>query len=64
VVELSVGAAWNRGPWTLSAGYELSNWFNVATTTDFVDNFNGGSLDDGPTDLGFDGFFVRLSYVR
>lgn len=64
VVELSVGGAWSRGPWTLAAGYELSNWFNVATTTNFVDNFNGGSLDAGTSDLGFDGFFLRLAYVR
>lgn len=64
VVDMSLGVAWNRGPWTLSGGYELSNWFNVSTTTDFVDNFNGGSLDDGLSDLGFDGFFLRLAYVR
>jgi len=64
VVDMSLGVAWNRGPWTISGGYELSNWFNVSTTTDFADNFNGGSLDDGLSDLGFDGFFLRLAYVR
>lgn len=64
VVDMSVGAEWQRGPVGLSAGYELSNWFNVAGRTDFADSFNGGSIDDGGTDLGFDGFFVRLAYTH
>lgn len=45
-------------------GFRYTNWFNVSTTADFADNFNGGSLDDGLTGLGFDGFFLRLAYVR
>ncbi len=64
VMELAVGADWKNGPWNVAAGYELSSWLNAATSTDFVDNFHGGSIDNGATDIGFDGFFFRLVYNR
>ena len=64
VLEMSIGGALRRGPWTFAGGYELSNWFNLVAPIDFADSFNGGSLDDGNRDLGFSGFFVRAIYER
>ena len=64
IIELSMGGAIHRGPWTVTAGYELSNWFGQVAAVDFCDSFNGGSLDDGGRDLGFSGLFVRASFER
>lgn len=62
VLEASVGLAWTRGPLELSAGYEVSNWFNMA---DFkVVNFNDLGLEIGSRSVFLDGFFLRLALVR
>ena len=34
VLEAAAGIAWSRGPLELSAGYELSNWFNMVGVGD------------------------------
>jgi hypothetical protein len=52
VLEAAAGVSWNRGPWEVSAGYELSTWFNMA------------DADRSSYDLIFDGFFVRLAFTR
>jgi hypothetical protein len=52
VLDVAVGAAWARGPFEISGGYELSSWFNMA------------EVGRSSYDLVFDGFFVRLAFVR
>lgn len=64
VLEVAVGIQWQKKGWTLAAGYELSNWFNTISPTDFADSFNGGALDDGSDDLGFEGMFASVMFVR
>ena len=52
VLEVALGAAWSRGPFEISGGYELSSWFNMA------------EVGRSSYDLVFDGFFVRLAIFR
>jgi hypothetical protein len=52
VLEAAAGIAWGRGPWEISAGYEMSNWFNMA------------DLDRTSESLFIDGAFVRLAFSR
>ena len=48
VIETAAGVAWSYGMWQFAAGYELTNWFNLA------------EIDRASYDLLLDGFFVRL----
>ena len=52
VLEAAVGIAWGRGPWEISGGYEMSNWFNMA------------DIDRPSESLFIDGAFVRLAFSR
>jgi hypothetical protein len=52
VLEAAAGLAWSRGPWEISGGYEMSNWFNMA------------DLERASQSLFIDGAFVRLAFSR
>jgi hypothetical protein len=52
VLEAAVGVAWSRGPWEVSAGYEMSDWFNMVDPTRAAES------------LFLDGCFVRLALTR
>jgi hypothetical protein len=52
VVEAAVGVGWSRGPWQVSAGYEVSDWLNMMNPTRPADS------------LFLDGCFVRLALTR
>ncbi len=55
---------------TVQVGYEFSTWFNVSERVNFNDErgiigeFNPSVFSNGSNDLGIDGFFVKLVYVR
>jgi hypothetical protein len=40
-------------------GYEWQNWFNMATTRQYVDDVDSQLSNTDTTDLGFDGFFLK-----
>ena len=50
VLEAAAGIAWGWGPWEISGGYEMSNWFNMA------------DIDRSSQSLFIDGAFVRLAF--
>ena len=52
VLEVALGAAWSRGPFEISGGYELNSWFNMA------------EVGRSSYDLVFDGLFLRLAIAR
>ena len=52
VLEAAVGVAWGCGPWEISGGYEMSNWFNMAEINRPADS------------LFIDGAFVRAAFSR
>lgn len=59
VTELAVGISFRRGPWTLSAGYEISNWQNLVDSRSFVDDVHEGKSISTSGDLSLDGIFVQ-----
>ena len=52
VLEVALGAAWSRGPFEISGGYELNSLFNMA------------EVGRSSYDIIFDGFFLRLVIAR
>ena len=55
VVDAAVGLSWNRGPFTVIAGYEILTMFNTS----------GRILDTGgASGLAMDGAFLRLRFER
>ena len=68
VVEAALGARWTRGPLAIDAGYELSDWFNLAGTVPVQPAAVPGKavvpLVSQPQSLFLEGCFVRLTYTR
>jgi hypothetical protein len=64
VLELGVGVAWRYRNFTVSAGYELTDWANLVNGPDFVDDVHLGKLSPRTGDLTLDGFVfqVEMSY--
>jgi hypothetical protein len=52
VTEAAAGIGWCHGPWEVSGGYEMSNWFNLAQANRASQN------------LLLDGCFVRIALTR
>lgn len=52
VTEVAAGIGWGHGPWEVSAGYEMSNWFNLA------------QANRSSQSLLLDGCFVRIGLTR
>ncbi len=52
VVEAAAGVAYAHGPWEFSAGYEMSDWFNLV------------QVNRPAQSLLLDGYFLRLSFSR
>lgn len=64
VMETAVGLGYQRGPWELSAGYELAGWFNAGERLDFQDDVDEQKHSLSSSDLILDGFFVRIAFNR
>src|SRR5262245_37487926 len=62
VVEMGLGLAWQYRNWNIRAGYEISNWFQMVSTPDFVDDVNRGHLTRRQSNYSVDGLFFRLGY--
>jgi hypothetical protein len=52
VLEAAAGIVWAWRRLEISGGYELNAWFNT------------GEINRASQDVVFDGFFLRLAYVR
>lgn len=48
----------------LTAGYQMSAWFNVVTTADFIDAVQANRFDDVDDTITFDGFVTRAEVRR
>ena len=63
VVELAAGVSYHRGPWFVSAGYEITNWFNMYQQLEVRgwDDVDGSTpqLVADRKDLSLDGWFLR-----
>jgi hypothetical protein len=62
VLEMGLGVAWKYRNWNARAGYEVSNWFQLISTPDFVDDVNRGHLTRRQSNYSVDGFFFHVGY--
>ena len=60
VGELALGLDWEHGPWSAQLGYEFSVWFGMFDRIRFHDNIAVPNYSVVPTNVAFDGFFLRL----
>ncbi len=59
VLELGMGVSWEYRNWRLTAGYEITNWFGLVDTPDFVSDVSLGKSARRISDLSLDGLAVR-----
>lgn len=64
VAELGVGLAWQRGNFRVTAGYEITNWFGMVESRDFVDDWHESRMSTRTSNLSLEGFFFQLAWVR
>jgi hypothetical protein len=64
VIEMGIGVAWQYRNVQVKVGYEISNWFGLVDSPDFVDAIHQGKLAHRVSDLSLDGLDlqVRLSF--
>jgi hypothetical protein len=60
VTEISMGLAYRANNMNLSIGYELTNWFGMVNSPDFIDPTAAGKLTRRTSDLSLEGLAVRL----
>lgn len=58
-IEAAVGASWRNERFEISGGYELTNWFDLADRSMFVDSVHEGAYSPNSMNLLLEGFFVR-----
>ena len=58
-VELGVAYLPQNRPWSVSVGYQFSNWFNVVTTPDFIDAVQQNQFLDLSDTITFHGIAAR-----
>jgi hypothetical protein len=60
VIELGIGVEWQYRNLQVSAGYEMTNWFGLVESPDFVNDVAPGKLSTKTSDLSLSGLFVQL----
>lgn len=63
VFEIGLGLEWTYRRWSLRAGYEASNWFQLISTPDFADDVTRGRLIRRQSNYSVDGLFFRIAYA-
>ena len=58
-IELATGLVWQRGPFDLAVGYELTEWSNLGERTTFSSATHEGAYDPNSVDVLLEGLFVR-----
>jgi len=66
VLEVQLGIAKRLGRCTLETGYEASAWFSADRRYNFTgaETINRGTMTNVPRDIGFDGFYLRMTLLR
>jgi hypothetical protein len=63
VLDLAAGIAWQGEHWRLSVGYELSNWFSMVNSPDFVSPTNIGKVSRRTSDLSLEVLAVQVGLL-
>ena len=61
VLELGVGLSWQRDGYSVSVGYEITNWFGLVNRPQFVDDLSDGKFGRRQSDLSVEAVYFRLS---
>jgi hypothetical protein len=60
VAEVGIGVAWQYRNFQVSAAYEMSNWFGMVDSPDFVDDVHQGKMSHRTGDLSIEGLVVQV----
>ena len=60
VIEMGLGVAWQYRNLQVRVGYEISNWFGLVDSPDFVDDVHQGKVAHRVSDLSLDGLDLRV----
>jgi hypothetical protein len=60
VIEMGIGVAWQYRNLQVRVGYEMSNWFGLVDSPDFVDDVHQGKVAHRVSDLSLDGLDLRV----
>jgi hypothetical protein len=60
VAELGLGVAWEYRCFQVRLGYEMSNWFNMVDSPDFVDDVHQAKAVRRTSDLSLDGLLLQV----
>lgn len=63
VVGLAIGGSYQFRGITMSAGYQVVNWFGLIQRTSLVDDFAEGRALQQSNDLSIDGFFFKMGFL-
>jgi hypothetical protein len=61
VAEMALGITWQRNNWRARLGYEMSNWFGLVDSPDFVDDVSN-KLGHRLSDLGLSGMALQVQW--
>jgi len=60
ITELGLGVAWQTENLRVSVGYEITNFFNMVDSVDFVEGSSFGKIEHRQSDLSYDGLAVSI----
>jgi hypothetical protein len=60
VLEMGSGVTWEYRNFRLSAGYEVTNWFNLIDTPAFTNDFAEGKIGRRQSNLSLEGLFLQM----
>ena len=60
-LDTRLGIGWSRKNISVTAGYELENWFGLQDRSLFVDNVHEGAFASVSDDIMLSGFFLRMT---
>jgi hypothetical protein len=60
VAEIGLGVAWHYENFVVKLGYEMTNWFNLVDSPNFVDDVHQGKFVHNTSDLSLDGLFLQV----
>ena len=63
-LDARAGVAWTWRGLTVSGGYEMANWFNLADRATYVDDIQEATYVPAAQDVLLEGLFLQLTYVR
>jgi hypothetical protein len=61
VVEVAAGVTWQRNGYSVSVGFEMTNWFGLVNRPQFIDSSSEGSFTSTQSDLSVEAIYFRFA---